>query len=96
MTLISSISGIRGTIGGKHGDGLGPIEVVRFTGRYYDKKGRHPIKTVICLPHICRIKSGTPLAKRECTEVRWFSPDEIRKMKLSYDHKQMLVDEGLI
>ena len=28
------------------------IEVVRFTGRYYDKKGRHPKRTVICLPHI--------------------------------------------
>jgi 8-oxo-dGTP diphosphatase len=26
------------------------IEVVRFTGRYYDKKNRHPTKTVICLP----------------------------------------------
>jgi len=26
------------------------IEIVRFTGRYYDKKGRHPTKTIICLP----------------------------------------------
>ncbi|MBR3435799.1 MAG: phosphoglucosamine mutase [Bacteroidales bacterium] len=31
MSLIKSISGIRGTIGGKPGDGLSPIDVVKFT-----------------------------------------------------------------
>ena len=31
MSLIKSISGIRGTIGGKAGDGLSPIDVVKFT-----------------------------------------------------------------
>jgi len=34
MTLIKSISGIRGTIGGKPGDGLSPLDVVRFTAAY--------------------------------------------------------------
>ncbi|NTW25294.1 MAG: phosphoglucosamine mutase [Lentimicrobium sp.] len=34
MTLIKSISGIRGTIGGKPGDGLSPIDVVKFTSAY--------------------------------------------------------------
>jgi phosphomannomutase len=34
MTLIRSISGIRGTIGGKAGDSLTPADVVRFTGAY--------------------------------------------------------------
>jgi len=34
MTLIKSISGIRGTIGGKPGDGLSPIDVVKFTAAY--------------------------------------------------------------
>lgn len=34
MTLIKSISGIRGTIGGKPGDGLSPIDVVRFSSAY--------------------------------------------------------------
>jgi 8-oxo-dGTP diphosphatase len=72
------------------------IEVLRFTGRYYDKKNRHPTKTVICLPHICKIISGKPRALSECTRVEWFSPEEIRKIEMAYDHKQMLVDEGLI
>lgn len=35
MTLIKSISGIRGTIGGKEGDGLTPIDVVKFTAAFY-------------------------------------------------------------
>ena len=34
MSLIKSISGIRGTIGGKAGDGLSPIDVVKFTAAY--------------------------------------------------------------
>lgn len=41
MTLIKSISGIRGTIGGRPGDALTPIDVVKFTaafGRFIQKK----------------------------------------------------------
>ena len=34
MTLIKSISGIRGTIGGKPGEGLSPIDVVKFSSAY--------------------------------------------------------------
>lgn len=34
MTLIKSISGIRGTIGGKPGDGLSPLDVVKFASAY--------------------------------------------------------------
>lgn len=34
MTLIKSISGIRGTIGGKPGEGLSPLDVVKFAASY--------------------------------------------------------------
>lgn len=34
MSLIKSISGIRGTIGGRAGEGLSPVDVVRFTAAY--------------------------------------------------------------
>ena len=34
MTLIKSISGIRGTIGGKPGNGLTPLDIVKFTAAY--------------------------------------------------------------
>ena len=34
MTLIKSISGIRGTIGGKSGEGLSPLDTVKFVSAY--------------------------------------------------------------
>jgi phosphomannomutase len=34
VTLIKSISGIRGTIGGNPGDGLSPLDIVKFASAY--------------------------------------------------------------
>jgi phosphomannomutase len=34
LALIKSISGIRGTIGGRPGDGLSPVDIVKFTAAY--------------------------------------------------------------
>ncbi|MDD6851352.1 MAG: phosphoglucosamine mutase [Muribaculaceae bacterium] len=34
MSLIKSISGIRGTIGGRAGEGLSPLDIVKFTAAY--------------------------------------------------------------
>ena len=34
MSLIKSISGIRGTIGGRAGEGLTPLDIVKFTSAY--------------------------------------------------------------
>jgi phosphomannomutase len=34
MTLIKSISGIRGTVGGRTGDTLNPLDIVKFTSAY--------------------------------------------------------------
>ncbi len=34
MALIKSISGIRGTIGGKQGEGLSPMDIVKFSSAY--------------------------------------------------------------
>ena len=41
MTLIKSISGIRGTIGGKPGDTLNPLDIVKFTTAYATFIKRH-------------------------------------------------------
>ncbi|MCQ2148967.1 MAG: phosphoglucosamine mutase [Bacteroidales bacterium] len=51
MTLIKSISGIRGTIGGAPGEGLTPIDIVKFsyayckwlTGRGHAAEGRYKV-----------------------------------------------------
>src|SRR5689334_15941483 len=34
VALIKSISGIRGTVGGKPGDGLSPVDIVKFTAAF--------------------------------------------------------------
>jgi phosphomannomutase len=49
VSLIKSISGIRGTIGGKSGETLSPIDVVKFTAAYAEwaKKNSHRTKIVI-------------------------------------------------
>ncbi|HOK98894.1 MAG TPA: phosphoglucosamine mutase [Bacteroidales bacterium] len=51
MTLIKSISGIRGTIGGYPGDNLTPIDVVKFTAAYgtfiKQKVGNRRCKVVV-------------------------------------------------
>lgn len=43
MSLIKSISGIRGTIGGPAGDGLGGVDIVKFTAAYAEFIRRHNV-----------------------------------------------------
>jgi len=51
MSLIKSISGIRGTIGGKAGEGLSPLDVVKFSSAYtawlQEKVGKRKVKIVV-------------------------------------------------
>ncbi|HMT74275.1 MAG TPA: phosphoglucosamine mutase [Chitinophagaceae bacterium] len=49
MSLIKSISGIRGTIGGKPGDNLTPVDIVKFTAAYGTiiADGKSKVKIVI-------------------------------------------------
>ena len=51
MTLIRSISGIRGTIGGRSGEGLTPVDVVKFTSAFSEllkrRSGKNSLTVVI-------------------------------------------------
>lgn len=47
MTLIKSISGIRGTIGGRTGDTLNPLDIVKFTTAYAKFIARDSRKIVV-------------------------------------------------
>lgn len=51
MTLIKSISGIRGTIGGKPGEGLSPVDVVKYASAYAtwarQNSGKQKVKVVV-------------------------------------------------
>lgn len=64
MTLIKSISGIRGTIGGKVGDGLSPIDVVKFTSAfgYWIKQRNRGVRCRIVIGRDARM-SGQMVSK---------------------------------
>ncbi len=51
MTLIKSISGIRGTLGGRAGDGLSPLDIVKYTSAYaawlQREAGRQDLSVVV-------------------------------------------------
>ncbi|MBQ7449742.1 MAG: phosphoglucosamine mutase [Paludibacteraceae bacterium] len=51
MSLVKSISGIRGTIGGRVGEGLNPVDIVRFTAAYATQRHQN-------LPHNNRLVVG--------------------------------------
>jgi len=73
MTLITSISGIRGTIGGIPGEGLTPLDIVRFTTAFAEFISReHPgrrLKVVIGRdarvsgPMVSHLVTGTLMGK---------------------------------
>lgn len=64
MTLIKSISGIRGTVGGRPGDNLTPLDIVKFVSAYatWLKTGAGKKKARIVLGRDARI-SGDMYAK---------------------------------
>ncbi len=61
MALVKSISGIRGTIGGRVGEGLNPVDIVRFTAAYAVQRrawlegGRRGVKHAIVVGRDARI-----------------------------------------
>lgn len=57
MALIKSISGIRGTIGGHAGEGLSPLDVVKFTSAYatFIKSSKNAVSNTIVVGRDARI-----------------------------------------
>ncbi len=71
MSLIKSISGIRGTIGGRSGEGLGGVDIVRFTAAYCEfiKRGNPSARKIVMGrdarlsgPMVANLVSGTVMA----------------------------------
>ena len=64
MALIKSISGIRGTIGGKPGEGLTPVDVVKYTAAY----GTWLLKQVSGKEKPVVVESSKPIKVEEIKE----------------------------
>lgn len=60
LALIKSISGIRGTIGGKPGDNLTPIDIVKFASAYGEMlRAEHPAKKLrVVIGRDARLSGG--------------------------------------
>ncbi len=73
------------------------MEVIRKSYNIYDDiiKFKGIQFRSINIPVYGRIK-GIPKPKDETSEVKWFRPSEVRKMKLAYNHNEILKGEGLI
>jgi len=74
------------------------IKPIKYTGKYYEKiiyKNKKVYET-ITLPFYSKIIKGKPKPLDETIEVKWFNPKEIKKMKLAYNHKEILKDEKII
>ncbi len=67
MSLIKSISGIRGTIGGRQGEGLSAVDVVRFTTAYaaFIRKNTNKSTNTIVVGRDARI-SGPMVSQLVC------------------------------
>jgi len=65
MALIKSISGIRGTIGGKVGEGLTPVDAVKFTSAYGTLIRKNSKSNVIIVGRDARI-SGRMINRLVC------------------------------
>jgi phosphomannomutase len=59
MSLVKSISGIRGTIGGHVGEGLSPVDVVRFTAAYaIQRRAQMPNNNTIVVGRDARLSGA--------------------------------------
>lgn len=78
MTLIKSISGIRGTIGGNQGEGLSPFDIVKFTAAYalFIKKQYNKEKIKIVVGRDARI-SGAMVNNLVCGTLMGIGADVI-------------------
>ncbi len=66
MSLVKSISGIRGTIGGRVGEGLNPVDIVRFTAAYAtQRRAALPKNNVIVVGRDARL-SGSMVESIVC------------------------------
>ena len=78
MTLIKSISGIRGTIGGKPGQGLTPVDIVRFVSAFaaFIRDGNPEGRLLFVVGRDARV-SGEMLNKLVCATLQGMGVDVI-------------------
>ena len=73
------------------------IKVTKMSKKIYEAfPDRHSLIHSIGIPFYGKIMKGVPEPKEETDEVGWFTPKEIKKMRLAYNHKRVLKKEGIL
>jgi len=63
----------------------------------YDNPHRDPRGHTASVAYLCKSVGGKlKVQKTEVSEVKLLSPEEIKKLDLGFDHKQIIKDVGLI
>jgi 8-oxo-dGTP diphosphatase len=72
------------------------VEIIRLIG-VFDDPHRDPRGHTLSVVYLCKSVGGKlEPQKTETSEVRLFSPEEIKKMELGFDHKKEIEGAGLI
>jgi 8-oxo-dGTP diphosphatase len=69
------------------------VKIKELIWVYSDPK-RDPRSHWVSTAFLCSVTGGKLKLTRETKDIRWFSPAEVRKMKLAFDHKKMIKDSG--
>jgi ADP-ribose pyrophosphatase YjhB (NUDIX family) len=73
------------------------IKIIRRASNIYESFPNENCQLhLMSIPVYASILRGIPKAKDETLEVKWFKPQEIKKMKLAYNHNKILVGEGIV
>jgi len=76
VTLIKSISGIRGTIGGKSGDNLTPVDIVKFAAAFGTLLKKNSAKTKVVIGRDARM-SGEMVSTLVCSTLQGLGIDVV-------------------
>ena len=73
------------------------IEIIKKSPNIYEDFPKKECNLhLVDIPFYAKIIKGTPKPKDETKEVKWFKPEQIKKLKLAYNHNQILKGERLI
>jgi len=72
------------------------IKIIKKANYYEDLPNKNYKFHFMNTPVYAKIISGEPEPKDETSEIKWFKPSEIKKMKLAYNHKNILKGEEII
>ena len=73
------------------------IKIIKMSKNVYEDFPKKECRLhLIGVPVYASIIKGVPKPKDETKKVKWFKPNEIKKMKLAYNHNEILKGEDLI